>query len=58
MTELRDQKIAMPKTADLNDAELLGFEWVETEFGEEVPTEQALGVALNKRGEGIQPPSP
>ena len=30
MTELRDQKAATSTMADLDDAELLGFEWLES----------------------------
>ena len=50
MAELRDQKAATYTMADLNDAELLGFEWLEPECDEEARTEQAIGLAFNKRG--------
>jgi hypothetical protein len=43
--------------ADLDDAELLGFDRFGP--GEEERTEQAIGVAFNKRGlEGPTPKSP
>jgi hypothetical protein len=50
MTELRDQKAATSAVADLDDAELLGFEWLEPERDEESRTEQAIALAFNKRG--------
>jgi hypothetical protein len=40
------QRISTGKMADLNDAELLGFEWLERDAA----TEQAVGIAFNKRG--------
>jgi hypothetical protein len=49
MTQLPDQKTATPKTADLDDAELLGFEHIET--APSTSTEDAVALALNKRGE-------
>jgi hypothetical protein len=55
MTELRDQKAATSKLTDLDDAELLGFEWLEPERDEEVRAEQAVGLAFNKRGFGEGP---
>ena len=36
--------------ADLDNAELLGFEWLEPERDEEARTEQAIALAFNKRG--------
>ena len=50
MAELRDQKAVTSTVADLDDAELLGFEWLEPERDEEARTEEAIGVAFNKRG--------
>jgi hypothetical protein len=50
MAELRDQNAATPKVAELDDAELLGFEWLERERDGEAPIKQALGTAFNKRG--------
>ena len=50
MAELRNEKTATPETADLDDAELLGFEWLEPERDEEARTEQAIALAFNKRG--------
>ena len=48
MTELRDEKATTSAMPDLDDAELLGFERFGP--GAEEPTEQAIGVAFNKRG--------
>ena len=42
--------------ADLDDAELLGFEWLEPERDEEARTEQAIALAFNKRGLGGEGP--
>jgi hypothetical protein len=50
MAEIRDQKAATSGTAKLDDGELLGFEWLEPEHDEEALTEQAIGLAFNKRG--------
>ena len=58
MTELRDQKAATPSVADLDDAELLGFEWLEPQTDEEARTEQAIGLAFNKRGIAGEGPEP
>ena len=55
MSELRNQETATPKTADLDDAELLGFEHIETTPDSSASTEDAVGLALNKRG-GEGPP--
>jgi hypothetical protein len=52
MTQLQNQETATPETADLNDAELLGFEHIETAPGSSTSTEDAVALALNKRGEG------
>ena len=61
MAELRNEKTATPETAELDNAELLGFEWLEPER-DEARTEQAIGLALNKRGilggEGPEPKIP
>jgi hypothetical protein len=51
MSELRNQETATPKTAELDDAELLGFEHIETSTGSSASTEDAVGLALKKRGE-------
>jgi hypothetical protein len=50
MAELRDQKAATSTMADLDDSELLGFEWLEPDRDEEARTEQAIALAFNKRG--------
>jgi hypothetical protein len=50
MAELRDQKAATSAVADLDDTELLGFEWLEPERDEDARTEQAIALAFNKRG--------
>ena len=50
MAELQNQKKATPETADLDDAELLGFEHIETAPASSTSTEDAVGLALNKRG--------
>ena len=55
MAEHRDQKAMTPKTADLDDAELLGFEHIETTPDSSTSAEDAVGLALNKRG-GEGPP--
>jgi hypothetical protein len=59
MAELQDQKAATSRTADLDDAELLGFEWLEPQRDEDARTEQAIGIIFNKRGlvvgEGPEP---
>jgi hypothetical protein len=56
MTQLQKQETATPETADLNDAELLGFEHIETAPGSSTSAEDAVGLALNKRGEGGEGP--
>ena len=50
MSEPRNQETATPETSDLDDAELLGFENIETSPGSSASTEDAVGLALNKRG--------
>ena len=40
----------MPETVDLDDVELLGFEQIETDPASSTSTEEAVGLALNKRG--------
>jgi hypothetical protein len=50
MTELQSGKVATPKMVDLDDAELLGFEWLDAELGGEAKAEQTIGVAFNKIG--------
>jgi hypothetical protein len=57
MSEPRNQETATPETSDLNDAELLGFEHIETAPGASTSAEDAVGLALNKRG-GEGPPNP
>ena len=52
MAEHRDQEAMTPKTADLDDAELLGFEHIEVKPDCPTSTEDAIALALNKRGEG------
>jgi hypothetical protein len=56
MTQLPDQKTATPKTAELDDAELLGFEHIGTTRDSSTSTEDAVALALNKRGEGGEGP--
>jgi hypothetical protein len=62
MADLRNEKTATPETVELDNAELLGFEWLQRERDEEAGTEQAIGLALNKRGilggEGPEPKIP
>lgn len=59
MVELRDQEAARSGMADLDNAKLLGFEWLEPERDEEAWSKEA-GLAFNKRGleigEGPPPP--
>ena len=58
MSEPRKQETATPETSDLDDAELLGFEHIETSPGSSASTEDAVGLALNKRGfSGEGPPT-
>ena len=57
MTQLQNQETATPETADLNDAELLGFEHIETAPGSSTSTKDAVALALNKRGEGGEGPA-
>jgi len=49
MAELQNQGTAPMETADLNDAELLGFEHIEAAPASS--TEDTVGLALNRRGE-------
>jgi len=58
MTQVQDQKAPTSATPDLDDAELLGFEWLGPLEG--TRAEQAIGMAFNKRGfsEGPTPESP
>jgi hypothetical protein len=51
MTQLPDQKMAASETADLDDAELLGFEHVDVAPASSTSAEDAVALALNKRGE-------
>jgi hypothetical protein len=46
----QNQQTAAPETADLVDAELLGFGHIETAPGSSTSAEDAVGLALNKRG--------
>jgi Chaperone of endosialidase len=50
MSELSDRNIAPPETADLDDAKLLGFEHIDTASASSTSAEDAVGLALNKRG--------
>ena len=52
----QNQQTATPETANLDDAELLGFEHIETAPGSSTSTEDAVGLALNKRGESGEGP--
>ena len=56
MSEPRKQETATPETSDLDDAELLGFEHIETAPGSSTSTEDAVALALNKRGESGEGP--
>jgi hypothetical protein len=57
MTRFPDQQTAAPKTADLDDAELLGFEHLETTPDSSASIEEGVALALNKRGtSGEGPP--
>jgi hypothetical protein len=47
---MAEKKTATPEMADLDDAELLGFEWLQLEREEEARIEQAIGIAFNKKG--------
>ena len=60
MVELRDQEASRSGMADLDDAKLLGFEWLEPERDEEAWSKEAIGLAFNKRGleSGEGPPPP
>jgi hypothetical protein len=50
MAEHRDQVSAEPRAAELDDTQLLGFEWLEPKREVGARTEQAIGIAFNKRG--------
>jgi len=50
MAEPQNQKAAKPEAAELDDAELLGFGHIGTESASSTSTEDAVGLALNKRG--------
>ena len=52
MTQLPNQKSPTPEAVDLDDAELLGFEHIETTPDSSTSAEDAVALALNKRGEG------
>jgi Chaperone of endosialidase len=52
----QNQQTVTPETADLDDAELLGFEHIETAPGSSTSTEHAVGLALNKRGASGEDP--
>jgi hypothetical protein len=58
MVELPDQK-ATPKRADLDDAQLLGFEHIEAAPASSTSAEDAVALAHNKRGfeSGEGPPN-
>ena len=56
MTRLPDQKASTPKAADLDDAELLGFEHIEIALASSTSAEDAVALALNKRGENGEGP--
>jgi hypothetical protein len=56
MTQLQNQETVTPETVDLNDAELLGFEHIETTPGSSTSAEDAVALVLNKRGEGGEGP--
>ena len=56
MTQFLDQKTATPITADLDDAELLGFERLEMTPDSSTSAEDSVALALNKRGGGEEGP--
>jgi len=58
MTELRNPESTKSEMADLDDARLLGFEWLEPEPEAGARTEQAIGVAFNRRGLAGEGPGP
>ena len=57
MSEPRNQETATPETSDLDDAELLGFEHIETSPDSSASAEDAIALALNKRGESGEGPA-
>ena len=58
MTQVRNQQTSTPQLAELDDAELLGFEHVAVQPDSSTLTEDAVAVALNKRGEVGEGPPP
>jgi hypothetical protein len=56
MSEPRNQETTTPETSDLDDAELLGFEHIERAPGSSTSAEDAVALALNKRGESGEGP--
>jgi hypothetical protein len=58
MAELQNQKTAPLAPADLDDAELLGFERIETAPpASSTSAEDAVGLALNRRGASGEGPA-
>ena len=56
MTQLQNQKKSTPESADLDDAELLGFEHIEAAPASSASAEDAVALALKKRGENGEGP--
>ena len=56
MAKLQIQKSTTPEAADLDDAELLGFEHIEAAPDCSTSAEDAIARALNKRGESGEGP--
>ena len=56
MAKLQVQKSTTPEAADLDDAELLGFEHIEAAPDCSTSAEDAIARALNKRGESGEGP--
>jgi Chaperone of endosialidase len=51
MTQLQNQQAITAESADLDDAELLGFEHIAAAPAASTSAEDAVALALNKRGE-------
>jgi Chaperone of endosialidase len=56
MNQLQNQKATTPRSADLDDAELLGFEHIDFAPVASTSAEDAVALALNKRGENGEGP--
>jgi hypothetical protein len=56
MSEPQNQKTSTPESADFDDAELLGFEHIEAAPASSASAEDAVALALKKRGESGEGP--